>query len=146
MEELEATSHDVCTRACAQNYEQMRLPSIHRSISFVFGLSLIAVTFMKCELTFLHTVNASVRGVKKEVVHERKMHTSTHMGTHVTLEILGSPFQILNSTASVRRALFAGVHAGNLTVIADSFQTFPVQGLSGIILIRYEQVDDDVKA
>ena len=57
------------------------------------------------------------------------------LGTHVIVELRQAPFEVLNSTSLARDALLAATSAGSLTVVGEHFQSFPVMGLSGVLLI-----------
>ena len=61
------------------------------------------------------------------------------MGTHVIVELHGAPFDLLNSSTRVRAALWAAARSGELTVVGEHFHAFPVQGVSGMLLIRRAQ-------
>ena len=85
------------------------------------------------------------------------------LGTHMIVELRDTPFDVLNcarglnrtmpavrpplhlswpsrcratATERARAALLAAARAGSLTVIGEHFHTFPVMGLSGVLVIR----------
>jgi S-adenosylmethionine decarboxylase proenzyme len=57
------------------------------------------------------------------------------LGTHVILEVHRSPFDVLNSSSTVQQAMRAAVSAGSLTAISENFHSFPVMGVSGLMLL-----------
>ena len=57
------------------------------------------------------------------------------LGTHILLEVLDAPFSALNSSAVVRGALQAAVDAAELTVVGEHVHTFPVMGVSAVLVI-----------
>jgi len=61
--------------------------------------------------------------------------TDLRLGTHAILEVYSAPFATLNSSALVRRALTSAAQAGNFSVVSESFHAFPVQGVSGLLLV-----------
>lgn len=63
-------------------------------------------------------------------------HAFTRLGTHIIVEVQHAPFDVLNSSARTRAALLRAVDAADLTIVGEHFHTFPVQGVSGVLLIR----------
>ena len=57
------------------------------------------------------------------------------LGTHIFLEIFDAPFATLNSSHAVTLALRAATTAGGLTVVGELTHSFPVQGVSALLLI-----------
>mmetsp|Transcript_4839 Transcript_4839/g.11821 ORF Transcript_4839/g.11821 Transcript_4839/m.11821 type:complete len:232 (+) Transcript_4839:78-773(+) len=68
-------------------------------------------------------------------VSKRRSEGFLRLGTHVILELGDTPFDILNSTTLIRTAMLEAASAGSLTVIGEQFHSFPVMGLSGILVI-----------
>ncbi len=58
------------------------------------------------------------------------------LGTHALLEISDAPFDVLNSTELVTRALSDAARAAAFDVVGEHSHAFPVQGVSAVFLIR----------
>ena len=58
------------------------------------------------------------------------------LGTHALLEISDTPFDVLNSTELVTRALSDAARAAAFDVVGEHSHAFPAQGVSAVFLIR----------
>ena len=58
------------------------------------------------------------------------------LGTHIILEVAGVAYELLDNATLLPQVLRAAADAASLTVIDEVFHTFPVHGLSGLLLIR----------
>ena len=57
------------------------------------------------------------------------------LGTHLLVELFDAPFDMLNSSSAVLRALRSAVEIGGLTVVGELVHSFPVMGVSALLLI-----------
>ena len=57
------------------------------------------------------------------------------LGTHIILEVAGVNFDVLDNATLIPSVLRAAADAASLTVLDEVYREFPVQGLSGLLLI-----------
>ena len=57
------------------------------------------------------------------------------LGTHIILEVAGVNFDLLDNATLIPSVLRAAADAASLTVLDEVYHEFPVQGLSGLLLI-----------
>ena len=62
-------------------------------------------------------------------------HGVQRLGTHIILEVAGVTFDLLDNATLIPAVLRAAADAASLTVLDEVYHSFPVQGLSGLLLI-----------
>ena len=62
-------------------------------------------------------------------------HGVHRLGTHIILEVAGVTFDLLDNATLIPAVLRAAADAASLTVLDEVYHSFPVQGLSGLLLI-----------
>lgn len=62
------------------------------------------------------------------------------LGRHILLDVWGVDYEVLNDLERMRDTLFAAAKASGATVVDDSFHRFPVQGLSGILVLAESHI------
>lgn len=62
------------------------------------------------------------------------------MGRHILLDVWGVDFDKLNDLAFMRRTLMKAAVACGATIVKTAFQRFPVQGLSGVVVLAESHI------
>ncbi|MBX6350635.1 MAG: adenosylmethionine decarboxylase [Clostridia bacterium] len=62
------------------------------------------------------------------------------LGRHILLDVWGVDYEVLNDLDRMRATLFDAAKASGATVVDDSFHRFPVQGLSGILVLAESHI------
>ena len=61
-------------------------------------------------------------------------------GRHILLDIWGVGFNVLNDLERIQSALLGAAAAAGATVVDTSFHRFPVQGLSGVVVLAESHI------
>lgn len=67
-----------------------------------------------------------------------RMHET--LGKHCLLDVWGVDYEKLNDLALVRRTLVKAAEACGATIVKTAFQRFPVQGLSGVVVLAESHI------
>ncbi len=62
------------------------------------------------------------------------------LGKHCLLDVWGVPYGKLNDLALVRRTMTKAAEACGATIVKTAFQRFPVQGLSGVVVLAESHI------
>ena len=64
----------------------------------------------------------------------------TTYGRHVLLDVWGVPFADLNDLELMKQTMRAAAAACQATVVSETFYRFPVQGLSGVLVLAESHI------
>ncbi|MDI3316347.1 MAG: adenosylmethionine decarboxylase [Bacillota bacterium] len=62
------------------------------------------------------------------------------VGHHVLLDVWGVPFETLNDLDGMRSLLREAARISGATVVEETFHRFPVQGLSGVLVLAESHI------
>lgn len=62
------------------------------------------------------------------------------MGRHILLDVWGVDFKKLNDLSLMRRTMTKAAVSCGATVVKTAFQRFPVQGLSGVVVLAESHI------
>ncbi|MDI3299268.1 MAG: adenosylmethionine decarboxylase [Bacillota bacterium] len=62
------------------------------------------------------------------------------VGHHVLLDVWGVPFETLNDLDGMRDLLREAARISGATVVEETFHRFPVQGLSGVLVLAESHI------
>lgn len=61
-------------------------------------------------------------------------------GRHILLDVWGVGFGVLNDLEGIRSAMLGAAEAAGATVVDSSFHRFPIQGLSGVVVLSESHI------
>jgi S-adenosylmethionine decarboxylase len=61
-------------------------------------------------------------------------------GRHILVDVWGVDFDTLNDPDTMKSAMLGAAEAAGATVVGASFHRFPVQGLSGVVLLAESHI------
>ncbi len=71
--------------------------------------------------------------------------TKTHnihetLGQHILLDVWETDFEKLNDSGFIKQIMLEAAEVSGATVITSTFQEFPVQGLSGVVVLSESHI------
>jgi S-adenosylmethionine decarboxylase len=61
-------------------------------------------------------------------------------GRHILLDVWGVGYGVLNDLERIRSAMLGAAEAAGATVVDTSFHRFPIQGLSGVVVLSESHI------